>query len=180
MKLKPEDAELFYELFFPLLDYVNENFHVTTEKIRFTGEKSIDPPDAYEVANFLWKRAWIIDDYLNEMELSDERREIVQRWKRCIPGTFILERHLKKGSIFISSCTEDVYLVNGIIDSWDERLHGASTPILLQATLLPFRNVIITDGLVSVSQIRFGSNYSADFKETYMTAKYNGSIKSKI
>ena len=52
MKLKPEDAQLFYELFFPLLDYVNENFHVTTEKVRFTGE-SIDPQDAYEVANFL-------------------------------------------------------------------------------------------------------------------------------
>ena len=87
---------------------------------------------------------------------------------------------MKKGSAFISSSTEDVYLVNGIIDSWNEMLHGVPTPVLLQATLLPFRNVIITDGLVSVSQIRFGRNYSADFKETYMTAKRNGSIKSKI
>ena len=177
--MKPEDAELFYELFFPLLDYVNENFHVTAEKVSFTGE-SIDPQDAYEVANFLWKRAWIIDNYLNETKLPDERREIVQGWKRCIPGTFILERHLKKGSVFISSSTEDVYLVNGIIDSWNEMLHGVPTPVLLQATLLPFRNAIITDGLVSVSQIRFGRNYSADFKETYMTAKHKGSIKSKI
>ena len=124
MKLKPEDAELFYELFFPLLDYVNENFHVTTEKVRFTGE-SIDPQDAYEVANFLWKRAQIIDDYLNEKKLPDERREIIHGWKRCISGTFILERHLKKGSVFISSSTEDVYLVNGIIDSWNEMLYGA-------------------------------------------------------
>ena len=179
MKVKPEDAELFYELFFPLLDYVNENFHVTAEKVRFTGE-SIDPQDAYEVANFLWKRVQIVDDYLNEKKLPDERREIIYGWKRCIPGTFILERHLKKGSVFISSSMEDVYLVNGIIDSWNEMLHGVPTPVLLQATLLPFRNVIITDGLVSVSQIRFGRNYSADFKETYMTAKRNGSIKSKI
>ena len=179
MKLKPEDAELFYELFFPLLDYVNENFHITTGKVRFTGE-SIDPQDAYEVANFLWKRAGIIDDYLNEMKLPDERREIIQGWKRCIPGTFILERHLKKGSVFISVSTEDVYLVNGIIDSWDEMLHGLPTPIVLQATLLPFGDVIITDGLVSVSQIRFGRNYSADFKKTYLAAKNNGSIKSKI
>lgn len=86
MKLNPEDAQLFYELFFPLLDYVNENFHVTTEKVRFAGER-IDPQDAYEVANFLWKRVWIIDDYLNEMKLSDEHREIILGWKRCIPGT---------------------------------------------------------------------------------------------
>ena len=132
------------------------------------------------MANFLWKRTGILDDYLNEMDLPDERREIIQGWKRCIPGTFILERHLKKGSVFISSSTEDVYLVNGIIDSWNEMLHGVSTPVLLQATLLPFRNVIITDGLVSVSQIRFGRNYSTDFKEIYMTAKHNGSIKYKI
>ena len=179
MKLNPEDAQLFYELFFPLLDYVNENFHVTTEKVRFAGE-IVDPRDAYEVANFLWKRAGIIDDYLNEKKLPAERREIIHGWKRCIPGTFILERHLKKGSVFISSSMEDVYLVNGIIDSWNEMLHGVPNPVLLQATLLPFRNVIITDGLVSVSQIRFGRNYSADFKETYMTAKLNGSIKSRI
>ena len=179
MKLIPEDAQLFYELFFPLLDYVNESFHVTTEKVRFTDE-SIDPQDAYKAANFLWRRVWILDDYLNEMNLPDERREIIQGWKRCIPGTFILERHLKRGSVFISSSTEDVYLVNGIIDSWKEMLHGLPTPVHLQATLLPFRNVIITDGLVSVSQIRFGRNYSADFKETYMAAKHNGSIISKI
>ena len=179
MKLKPEDASLFYELFFPLLDYVNEEFCVTTEKVRFT-EESVNPRDAYEVANFLWKQTRIIDDYLDEMAIPDERAEIIHGWKRCIPGTFILERHLKKGSVFISASTDDVYLVNGIIDSWDEMLFGAPLPILLQATLLPFRNVIITDGLVSISQVRFGRNYSADFKETYMTAKHNGAIKNTI
>ena len=98
MKLKPEDAELFYDLFFPLLDYVNENFHITTEKVRFTGE-SVDPQDAYEVANFLWKRTGIIDDYSNKMNLPDEHREIIQGWKHCIPGTTFEERlyfHLSK------------------------------------------------------------------------------------
>lgn len=179
MKLNHEDAGLFYELFFPLLDYVNENFHITAEEVRFTCE-SVDPRDAYEVAEFLWSRTWVIDDYLSGTKLSDEYREIIQGWKRCIPETFILERHLKKGSVFISTSTEDVYLVNGIIDSWDEMLHGVPTPILLQATLLPFKNVIITDGLVSVSPIRFGRNYSNDFKEIYMAAKYKGSIKVKI
>lgn len=51
MKLKPEDAGLFYELFLPLLDYVNDNFNVTIEKVRFTG-KSVDPRDAMDVAHF--------------------------------------------------------------------------------------------------------------------------------
>ena len=37
MTLKPEDAALFYELFMPLLSYVNHNYHVT-EDIDFTCE----------------------------------------------------------------------------------------------------------------------------------------------
>lgn len=51
MRLKPEDAHLFYEMFLPLLDYVNENYHVMMEPVHFTGE-SVDPRDAMEVAHF--------------------------------------------------------------------------------------------------------------------------------
>ncbi|MCR4889975.1 MAG: hypothetical protein K5979_12475 [Ruminococcus sp.] len=76
MKLKPEDAGLFYELFLPLLDYVNENYHVTIDKMRFDGE-IIDPRDALEVASFLWERTEIIDDYVTETALPEEHREIV-------------------------------------------------------------------------------------------------------
>ena len=45
MKLKPEEAGLFYEMFLPLLDYVNENYHVTMETVHFTGER-VDPGEA--------------------------------------------------------------------------------------------------------------------------------------
>ncbi len=118
MKLKPEDAALFYELFLPMLDYVNESFHVTAGNVQFTG-KRIDPRDAAEVARFLRERTSIIDDYVTETKLPAEHKEILLGWKRCIPGTFIIERHLKKGSVFISTSNNSVYLVTGIIDSWE-------------------------------------------------------------
>lgn len=178
MKLKAEDAGLFYELFLPILDYVNEKYHVTVEKIEFTG-KSVDPRDAMEVANFLWKRIGILDDYLAENQLSDARREIVAGWKRCIFGKFIIERHLKKGSIFISMEDYAVYLVNGIIDSWEEML-PEPTPIVVETVLLPFQNLIISDGLVSAFPIRFGRTYAADLKDIYMAAKQQRSIISQI
>ncbi len=74
MKLKPEDAALFYELFLPLLDYVNECFHVTVEDVQFTG-KRIDPSDAAEVTRFLWERTSIIDDYITETKLPAEHKQ---------------------------------------------------------------------------------------------------------
>ena len=92
----------------------------------------------------------------------------------------IFERHLKKGSVFISTKDESVYLVNGIIASWDDMLFGVPTPIIVDAILLPFRECIITDGLVSVIPVCFGGNYTRSFKEIYMTAKRNGSVIKSI
>ena len=178
MRLKPEEAGLFYEMFLPLLDHVNENYHVTIEPVHFAGE-SVDPRDAVEVARFLWERTWIIDDYLAETALPEEQREIILSWKRCVSGTFIIERHLKKGSVFISDDNDAVYLVNGIIDSWEEMI-PAPTPVIVKATLLPFRDVIISDGLVSSFPIRFGRNMADGFKETYMTAKKSKALISQI
>lgn len=179
MRLKPEEAGLFYEMFLSLLDYVNENYHVTIEPIHFTGER-VDPRDAAEVAHFLWERTWIIDDYVAETTLPEEQREIILSWKRCISGTFIIERHLKKGSVFIDTNNDSVYLVNGIIDSWEEMFSGIPTPMIVKTTLLPFRDVIISDGLVSAFPIRFGRNSAAEFKDTYMTAKKNKTIITRI
>ena len=179
MKLNHEDAKLFYQLWLPLLNYVNNNYHILVDEIDFTSGK-IDPQDAAEVAHFLWERTGIIDDYLEQTDLSEEHTEILKSWKRCVSGKFIIERHLKKGSVFISTDDNSVYMVSGIIDSWEEMLRNAPMPTLLDATLLPFKNVIISDGLVSVAPIMFGPNSRADFKEIYMDAKRNGKIKMII
>lgn len=64
----------------------------------------------------------MIDEYLEKCcsEFSEERRSIIERWKRGICDDFILESNLKSGLIFISAHTEEVYLVSGIISSWEE------------------------------------------------------------
>ena len=178
MTLKSEDAALFYELFLPLLNYVNHHYYVT-EDIDFTG-KRVDAAKAMEVARFLWEQPSIIDDYINDNIFPLDQMDILSNWKHCIPGRFIIERHLKKGSVFISTKDERVYLVNGIIASWEDMLFGVPTPIIVDAVLLPFKDCIITDGLVSVIPVRFGGNYTRSFKEIYMTAKRNGSIIKSI
>ena len=108
----------------------------------------------------------LIDDYLAQAQLSDENRDIVSSWKKHISGKFILERHLKKGSIFISLDDEKVYLVKGLNSTWREMLDGMPPPVLLNATLLPWKDVIISDGLVaSFYYIQFpvNSNTESDY-----------------
>lgn len=53
-------------------------------------------------------------------------------------------------------------------------------PISLEATLLPFKGVIISDGLVMVHRVSFGSQYKNAFQEIYWNARQNGTIQKSI
>ncbi len=180
MILSKDDANLFFELFFPLLNFVNKKYKINTSVGKICFGKSIDFRDAKEIADHIWSDVGIIDEYLSKKKLSDENKKIIEDWKRRISGKFIVERHLKKGSVLISAEDETVYLVNGIFSSWDEMLCGRPLPVVVEVVLLPFKNVIISDGLVVVSNLTFGRNMSESFKEIYLTAKKNGEIHKTI
>ncbi|MEE1139518.1 MAG: hypothetical protein U0M02_13665, partial [Acutalibacteraceae bacterium] len=104
----------------------------------------------------------------------------LESWRHPVSGRFILERHLAKGSIFIDTESLNVYLVNGLTEPWSEMLADYRPPILLQATLIPFGNCIISDGLVYPQNIIFGSGAGSDFKDFYMNAKQNGKIITSL
>ena len=85
---------------------------------------------------------------------------------------------MKKGSVFISTDNRRVYLVNGLFSTWEEMIQyrKRKPPVLLTVTLLPWKDVIISDGLVSITNINFGKTYFSDFKEIYLNAKRNENI----
>ena len=175
MRLERSDAELFYRLWFPLLDFVNRKYHVRPETETIDQEQGVDARDAKAIADYLWSHPAVLVEYLAVAELPKEYAQIVAGWKRCKPGRYILERHLKKGSVFISAEDGAVYMVKGLFSTWEEMLGGC--PVLLDAVLIPFLDSIISDGLVVPYHIYFGKGAREDFKEVYMTAKKKQSIR---
>ena len=75
---------------------------------------------------------------------------------------------------------EEVYQVSGIISSWRETFYGASMPLILVATFMPFRDVIISDGLVIPYNILVRGGMKRMFKDNYMAAKKSGRILQTI
>ena len=162
MRLERTDAEHFYRLWFPLLDFVNRKYHVCPEAEVIDQEQGVDPRKAKAIADYLWSNTAVLEEYLAAATLSLEDTQIVAGWKRCRPGRYILERHLKKGSVFISAEDGAVYMVKGLFSSWKEMLGKA--PVLLDAVLIPFRDSIISDGLAVPYDIYFGKGAREDFK----------------
>lgn len=65
MKLEQSDAELFYQLWFPLLDFVNRKHHVCPETETIGQRKGIDARNAKKTLGCLLLYAARFDAYLN-------------------------------------------------------------------------------------------------------------------
>lgn len=182
MTLSKEDGELYYKLWLPLLDYVNQKYGINTGIKQMTGPEKVNPSDVKEIADKLWNDVSVIDEYLAEHAagITGEHREIIDSWKRRVKGRFILERHLKQGSVFISTDDDEVYLISGIISSWEEMFYFKPTPIMMNAVFMPFKGVIISDGLVMPYNIVMGGNMKRQFKDRYMEAKNNGTLHKTL
>ena len=84
MTLSEKDGQLFYKLWLPLLDYVNEKCKVNKNVKDMANAKSLDPQVVKEIANVLWDDVSIIDQYLIDQraDMPDEHKEIISSWKR--------------------------------------------------------------------------------------------------
>mgnify|MGYP001412479345 CR=1 FL=1 len=181
MTLSEEDGKLYYALWLPLLDFVNEKYGIRKNLKNMVSAESLNPEDVRAVSDKLCENTSVIDEYIQKhSEISEENRCIIESWKRSKKGQFIIERHLKRGSMMISMEDKSVYQVVGIISSIEEMLYGARMPLIVETTLMPFRDVIITNGLIMPYRLVIGGNMARTFKDVYMGAKQSGAIKKSL
>lgn len=181
MTLSSDDGKLYYQLWLPLLDYVNQKYGVNKKVNNMAGAKRLEPAEVKEISDRLVDDLSVIDEYLmNNQQLPEENRKIIEGWKKSIRGRFVIERHLKGGSMMISMEDNNVYQVAGIITSIEEMFQYAPMPLMVEATLMPFGDVIITDGLIMPYNLYIGGNMKKMFKDLYMSAKKNGEIKKSL
>jgi hypothetical protein len=180
MKLTDADADLYFELMWALQWYANQKFRLLSGASGLTIAEYSNLPseDKVKVRDQLFKQLDIIDAFVQEnpCKLSTEQLAIVQSWKHLVSGKFYIERFLKKYAIFISEDRRKVYGVFALRDAFDEMMHRSQLPLLVETTLLPFKGIIIYDGLLRWYSIYFGRGISGDLKEAYMAAKQNGTI----
>ena len=182
MILSDNDAKYFYELWIPLLDYVNKKCKILPELYGMSSPAGLPIQKIASITNKLWEDASIIDEYISSSDSLNQNDKVqIMMWKDYfLHDKFIVDRHLKDGSIFISLQTEKIYLVKGIYSSIREMLDAFPMPQVVMATLIPFKDVIIHDGIVMPYGITLGKNMSDQSKELYRFAKANDEIIRSI
>ena len=179
MLLPPEDAALFYRAWGALLTWVNDQRNIVPRFPPPTPNHPIESSLANQVRKVVWAEDGLRERFLAEeaTALGREERELVASWKHRVSDKFIVLKHLQKHSVFMS---KNVYGVLGIYTPFEVLI--PHVPMFVEAVLIPFRGVIITDGFVESPpmQILFGGGARRTFNEQYSAARATSRIRTEL
>ena len=150
-QLSPEECRLFYETWYGLMGFINERMSVIKAKIKPEYPNAVNDVMIHKVREVLWKKPELIDEYLREAELSQEKIDILELWRR----------NHKKGMFFILEYQSEYAVAIGPNEDGEDRLYGikgisnsvANTlrrnlPAQIETVLLPFKGKIIYDSFL--------------------------------
>jgi len=182
MILSSTDSTRFYQIWWPLLKFVNAKENVVDNFPEDPYIEGVNPHDAVKIRDVLWKSPNLLDDFIraNPAGLPEKDLQLAASWRNSLQGRFVIMRHLKKYSIFLrQEEPPSAFGVLGIMSPFEEII-GRSPPIMVEAVLLPFEGKIIFDGLLSSHNVYFGPGFRRSFNNAYRTAQELYGIKTSL
>ena len=135
----------------------------------------------HKVREVLWEKPELIDEYISESELPQQKIDILKLWRT----------NHKKGMIFILEYQQEfavgialdaqgedrLYGIKGISSSMENALRR-NLPAQIETVLLPFKGKIIYDSFMSSMPVGYAEGAKAAFREMYDKAMKHGIITS--
>ncbi len=180
-QLSPDECKLFYETWYGLMGFVNERMGVIRAKIKPEYPNAVSDVSVHKVREVLWKHPELIDEYVEQTELPQEKIDILQLWSK---------KH-KQGMLFVLEYRPEYAVVLGVNEQGEDRLYGikgmtnsiASTlrknlPAQIDTVLLPFKGKIVYDSFLGSMPISFGEGAKTTIREARDRAIRHGIITS--
>jgi hypothetical protein len=183
MLLEPQDVKLFFRLHRSLMFFVNERLKVIPDKVGTPEEfAGLSPEFRLKVRDALNSKRDLIDSFVDEnpARLSEDELDIVRSWRHLVAGRFYVFRELKKYTVFLA--TSDPAVAYGVVALSQpfEDLIGPQLPVLTQTVLLPFKDKIVYDGLMTSYRITFGPGVRRSLNESFQEAKSRQGIVTSL
>lgn len=182
MHLQENEVERFYNIWFPLLHYVNRQRNLVSSFPEVWRGAHVSPEVTVKVRDVLWEDDALRESFIaeNPAKLGVDDLALVDSWKRRVSGDFFVFRHLKKYTVFIDTQSPaHGYGVLGLVSPIEDVV-GPYLPVYVKAVLLPFEDRIIYDSLLSSYSIRFGGGYKRSLNDTYREIKERGRLLTSL
>jgi len=180
-QLSAEECRFFYEIWYGLMSFVNERMGVIKAKIKPEYPNAVSDMRIHKVREVLWENPELIDEYINETQLPQEKIDILKLWRtKHKKGMFIIVEYRPEFAVAIGQNEQGedrAYGIKGISNSVANTLRR-DLPAQIETVLLPFKGKIIYDSFISSIQIGLGEGAKSLFREIYDKALKHGIITS--
>ena len=182
MNLSPKETELFYKLQRCMLAYTSRRLGTIPGCTNPEDVNLLHAEEKARVRNAFYEHPELLEEFLaeNPEGLPRDELAIVASWRQRVAGDFYIVRYLKKYTVFLGVKPERLYGVLGLADPLEMMFAGHPLPVYVRGVLLPFRDRIVYDGLLSVYSIFFGPGIRSDLKETYNRLKSREGIVEQL
>ncbi|HKP53793.1 MAG TPA: hypothetical protein VJ183_14220 [Chloroflexia bacterium] len=180
MLIPESDAAEFIALYVGLLYYAGGSRGIIPDDMSF--DEFLDEPTEVKVdcRDALYEPRPMFNEFLedNADQMSAEQQEIVRAWNdRYVRGKFVVLQHLKQHAIFLSTdSSPKAYAVLGLTTELSDMAPKAYLPLLMETTLLPYKDMIVCDGLVRISPVLIGHSMTRNMKAEYAEIKRAGGL----
>lgn len=148
-----KDIILFFNAYLGLLEYANKKLRVTNLK-KIYRKENLPTDKLIKIRDALFKKHRnIINDFINDTpsNFNSDELEIITNFKNGIIDKFIIIEHRQDGAIV---CGKDNvnYKIKGLYSNIEEVI---PTPAIAEMLILPFKNIITYDGLISTYPVQW-------------------------
>jgi hypothetical protein len=183
MLLSPHDVELFFKLHRTLMFFVNQRLKVVHDDLASPEDfAALTPEVRLKVRDAFLDHTDLIQTFVDEnpAHLADDELDIVSFWQHLVHGKFYIFRELTKYTVFLFTDKGPIaYGVLALSQPFEE-LIGPYLPVLTQTVLLPFKDVIVYDGLLTSYRISFGPGIRRSLNESHKEAKARHGIVTSL
>ena len=183
MLLNPNELDLFFRLHRTLMFFVNKRLKVIPDQVSTPEEyAALSPQVRLRVRDAFLDKLDLIESFAVEKppHLSEDELDIVRSWRHLVHGKFYVFRELAKYTVFLSPTdTAIAYGVLALSQPFED-LIGPHLPVLTQTVLLPFRDKIVYDGLMSTFNISFGPGIRRGLNEGFKQTKARHGIVTSL
>lgn len=153
--LNTSDVDLFFKVYLGLLEYANKKLRVTNIK-KIYQHINLPPDKLVTIRDSLFKNHRdVIDSFIvdNPYNFNEDELEIVDEFKKGICDDCIVIEHRDDCTI-VGYRDNNCYKVKGLRSNMSDVIPA---PAMAEMLLLPFKNVIVYDGMISAYPISMGS-----------------------
>jgi len=183
MLLDRIELDLFFRLHRAFMFFVNQRLKVIPDKIASPQALAeLSPQLRIKVRDAFLENIDLIESFVaeNPAHFSDDELDIVHSWRHLVHGKFYVFRELTKYTVFLSAT--DPAIAYGVVALSQpfEDLIGPHLPVLTQTVLLPFKDNIVYDGLITGFNISFGTGIRRGLNESFKEAKARHGIVASL